>query len=189
MYLLAAGFFLAQLGAFGLLHVRGRYSPVSQAVSDYGVGPTRRLFTLYGLIGSTGVLVLAAATVADGGFPLRASVYLVLLALVRLGVLVFPTDLEGMPLTRAGKLHYAFAITSFALLYMAIDVLHPLAIGQIGGPALAALADLRPVITWSLIGVIVCLAPPLRRVFGLAERAYLLSALLWLIVFALSPPA
>ncbi len=189
MYLVAASLLLVQLGAFAVLHVRGRYSPVSQAVSDFGVGPTRRLFAAYGLIGGLGALALAAATFADGRFPLRASVCLLLLALIRPGVLAFPTDLEGTPLTRTGRLHYAFAIASFALLYMAIDVLHPVAIGQIDGPALIALSGLRRVITWSLIGVVVCLAPPLRKTFGLVERAYLLSTLLWLIVFALSLPA
>ena len=71
IYAVAALVYLVQLALFLALNVRGKYSLVSHAVSDYGVGPSRRLFTIYGLVGIVAASALGAAVLADGRFPAR----------------------------------------------------------------------------------------------------------------------
>jgi len=185
-YTAAALVYLIQLALFLALNIRGNYSLVSHAVSDYGVGPSRRLFTIYGLIGIIAAIALGAAVLMDERFPARGGIYLLVMAALRLGVLFFPTDLEGQRLTGTGRLHYLFAIASFALAYMAIDVLNPVALPIVAKWASTALAGLYWIVAASLAGVVICLVPALRRVFGLVERVFLVSVMLWSAVFALA---
>ena len=120
------------------------------------------------------------------GFPARGGVYLLAVAALRLGVLAFPTDLEGERLTKTGRLHYLFAIASFALAYMAIDVLNPIALPIAADWTSLVLGGLYWIVAVSLAGVVICLIPALRRVFGLVERLFLVSVMLWSAVFALA---
>jgi hypothetical protein len=186
IYIAAALAYLVQLALFLTLNVRGSYSLISHAVSDYGVGPSRRLFTIYGLIGIIAAAALGAAVLADGRFPDRGGVYLLVMAALRLGVLAFPTDLEGRRLTGTGRLHYVFAVASFALAYMAIDVLNPIALPVVANWASPVLAGLYWIVAAALAGVVICLIPALRRIFGLVERVFLVSVILWSAVFALA---
>ncbi|WP_018631330.1 DUF998 domain-containing protein [Neomegalonema perideroedes] len=184
LFFLAGAAYLAQLALFARLHLRGGRDPVSEAVSDYGVGPSRRLFALYGAAGIAAAAVLAGALLADGRFPAQGWLYLLAMAALRLGVLAFPTDLEGERLTRSGKAHYLFAVASFALAYMAVDALSPSAASLAAAWARPVLNGLGWVVAASLAGVVICLIPALRRIFGLVERIFLLSVLLWLGIFA-----
>jgi hypothetical protein len=186
IYTTAALLYFVQLALFLALNIRGSYSLVGHAVSDYGVGPSRPLFTIYGLIGIIAAIALGAAVLMDGRFPARGGVYLLAVAALRLGVLAFSTDLEGRRLTGTGKLHYLFAIASFALAYMAIDVLNPVALPVVANWASPILAGLYWIVAASLAGVVICLIPALRRIFGLVERIFLVSVLLWSAVFALA---
>jgi hypothetical protein len=186
IYTTAALLYFVQLALFLALNIRGSYSLVGHAVSDYGVGPSRPLFTIYGLIGIIAAIALGAAVLMDGRFPARGGVYLLAVAALRLGVLAFSTDLEGRRLTGTGKLHYLFAIASFALAYMAIDVLNPVALPVVADWASPILAGLYWIVAASLAGVVICLIPALRRIFGLVERIFLVSVLLWSAVFALA---
>ena len=186
IYTTAALLYFVQLALFLALNIRGSYSLVGHAVSDYGVGPSRPLFTIYGLIGIIAAIALGAAVLMDGRFPARGGVYLLAVAALRLGVLAFPTDLEGRRLTGTGKLHYLFAIASFALAYMAIDVLNPVALPVVANWVSPILAGLYWIVAASLAGVVICLIPALRRIFGLVERIFLVSVLLWSAVFALA---
>jgi hypothetical protein len=186
IYTTAALLYFVQLALFLALNIRGSYSLVGHAVSGYGVGPSRPLFTIYGLIGIIAAIALGAAVLMDGRFPARGGVYLLAVAALRLGVLAFPTDLEGQRLTGTGKLHYLFAIASFALAYMAIDVLNPVALPVVANWVSPILAGLYWIVAASLAGVVICLIPALRRIFGLVERIFLVSVLLWSAVFALA---
>lgn len=186
IYASAALAYLVQVALFLTLNIRGKYSLVGHAVSDYGIGPSRRLFTIYGLIGIVAAIALGAAVLTDGRFPLRGGVYLLAMATLRLGVLAFPTDLEGERLTKTGRLHYLFAIASFALAYMAIDVLNPIALPVVANWASPVLNGLYWIVAASLAAVVICLIPALRVVFGLVERVFLVSVMLWSAVFALA---
>lgn len=184
LFTLAAAAYLLALGLFAALHLRGSYSILRHAVSDYAIGPTRGLFLAYGLTGGLGAALAGCGVLASAALPVRSGVYLLASAVVRLGVLGFPTDLEGRPVTRSGRLHLLFAIAGFALVYMAIDSLLPFARDLATGAARTVLVGLQAIATLSLIGVVICLYPALRRVFGLVERAFLVSTLLWLLTFA-----
>jgi hypothetical protein len=48
------------------------------------------------------------------------------------------------------------------------------------------LVGLYWIVAASLAGVVICLIPALRRIFGLVERIFLVSVLLWSAVFALA---
>lgn len=178
---LAFAGYCTALGLFIALNRSGRYSVLSHAVSDYGVGPTKPLFAKSGIAGIVAAACLALALWLDGRFPVKGIWFLVGMAVLRVGVIRFPTSLEGEALGRDGRLHYLFAIASFALLYMGIDALHPVVMTLLSGIPAMAMSLLRTVITISLIGVVVTMLPPLRRVFGLVERVFLLSTQLWLL--------
>lgn len=153
------------------------YSWIANAVSDYGVGPTARLFTVGGLINTMAGLALAAALVTSGTYGVTAEpVWLLLLvAVARIGVAVLPTDLPGASTTTTGRLHLLAAIVQFAALYTALanGTRHVLGLSRwtwptaVGGPLLT-------LVTIGLVGVCAGLVlRPARRFFGLAERLFL----------------
>ncbi|TPP11784.1 DUF998 domain-containing protein [Rhizobium glycinendophyticum] len=182
--LLSAGLALCQLTLFAVLHWRGPQYRLREPVSDYGTGPLRSLFAVYVLTGCAAVASLGAAVAVSQRLPLRAGVYLLLLAVIRLGVLRFPTDLGGMAKSRTGRLHLLFAIAGFALVYMAVDVLNGAAERVVSLAALPWLSGLHLIATVSLAATVVALLPALRALFGFAERAFILSTMVWLGLFA-----
>jgi len=185
--LLAATCYAVVLAVFLAFHVLApERSIFAHAVSDYAVGRTARLFVGYGLVGSLGAALLAIATVSTGDFPVRIPIYLALLAILRIGVLRFRTDIEGEAVTREGKLHYVFAIVTFALTYMIVSTSQPTLDTFANPPLNAVLGGLGWIVTAALVGVVTTLLPPLRRVFGLAERIFLLSTASWLLLLAVT---
>lgn len=117
----------------------------------------------------------------------RSGSFLAASAVARLGVALVPTDLEGQPRTAAGRLHLVLAVLSFALLYTAIDNATPLMTARAGGVIAAALPLLRWTAAASLAALVLCLlAPPLRGLFGLAERAFLIATPLWMLLASLA---
>ncbi len=168
------------------LHLRATgYSPVRHAVSDYGVGPSRRAFSTYAWLGSAGGVALGAALWAGGQPPVPGWLLGVLAAMVaaRAGLTLFPTDLEGRGLTRVGLLHYAFAILNFAAAYVFLRNGTPHLAGAPGWePARPALEGLAGFALPALVANCATMAPPLRRVFGLFERLFLGTVLAWFTV-------
>jgi len=181
---------LAYLAILAALHVLPTgYSPVRHAVSDYAVGRYGPLFNVALYISSLSVLALAYALVRELGSPPLATrdlVFLLVIPLTRIGMTLFPTSLEGKPITRTGLIHYGFAIAAFTLTYLAISEMTPalqaLTIGQwvhtplgwaawIVGPALAL--------------VVITMLRPLRRVFGLFERVFLVTTNIWFALAAI----
>jgi Protein of unknown function (DUF998) len=179
----------AYLALFVAWHVLPTgYNPVRHAVSDYAIGRYGYLFRIGLWVSSLGVLALAFALMAGVGSPPLATrdlVYLFLIPVTRIGMALFPTDLEGERLSRTGRMHYLFAIAAFTFTYLAISemtsVLRDL------DPAQWIRASLR----WSawavapeLFLVVVTMVRPLRRIFGLFERLFLLTTNVWFILVA-----
>lgn len=173
---------VARLVLLVVLHARPTgYHPVRHAVSDYAVGPTGPLAARLSWVTAVGWLAFACA--ATLWFPAGGDRLFVVVCSITLGVLGFvmplvPTVLEGQRLTRRGLLHYVLAIASFALAYAAMgNVVRVLA------PAAPAVGGVLGAVSWvalvSLVGVCVTLVGPGRRVFGLVERAYLASVLVF----------
>jgi hypothetical protein len=181
----------AYLVVFAALHVLPTgYQPIRHAVSDYAVGGYGHVFKAGLWLSSAGVLALAIALALKPGAPPLAESQLVFLFVVpftRVGMAYFPTDLEGQKLTRNGRLHYLFAVASFAFTYAAIAGMTP-RLGALPGwqPVAGLLGVLHWIVLIALILLVVTLIPRLRRIFGLFERAFLVSTNVWFVVVAVS---
>ncbi len=187
--LVSALAFLIDLGIFIALHFLSTgYSPISHAVSDYAVGKSSRLFRIRVLISALGVLALAAALYLSPGKLQLAQLdllFLLLVAVTRLALALFPTDLEGQKLTRNGILHYVFAVLSFAFAYTALRDMTP-ALQHAFPWAASIFGFLYILILPALIAVVVTLIPILRRIFGLFERIFLLTFLFWMLLVSVA---
>jgi hypothetical protein len=181
---------LAYLGIFTAWHVLPTgYNPIHHAVSDYAVGKYGYLFRIGLWASSVGVLALAFALIRGIGSPplaVRDLVYLLLIPLTRIGMTLFPTDLEGQARSRIGFLHYVFAILAFTFTYLVISEMT------------SDLRDLNPAswlsgsLKWTawavapeLFLVVITMFRPLRKVFGLFERLFLLTTNIWFILVAI----
>jgi hypothetical protein len=184
---------LATLGyliMLGLLHARPTgYNPIGHAVSDYAVGPTARLFTTALTTSSAAVLALGFALIEGVGSPplgTRAVLFLLVIPLARIGMTLFPTTLEGQQLTRTSLTHYAFAIAAFTLTYLAISETTPVLLALNPAPWLnTTLNASAHTVAPSLTLVVITMLRPLRRIFGLFERLFLLTTNIWFVFVAL----
>ncbi|MBN9072175.1 MAG: DUF998 domain-containing protein [Rhizobiales bacterium] len=183
----SAGCYALALVLLIALHiVEPQRSPVSTAVSDYGTGKAAWLFKAYGAAGIIGAAALCRAMLDYPGAEFRkAAVYcLGALAVLRLGVLVFKADEGSFGRTREGLIHLAFAILTFTLAYEVVSIGGPTVLAITAGPLNAALAALGWIVPVSLALVVATMIPRLRAFFGLAERAFLVSTLLWFLLTA-----
>jgi len=175
---------LAYLAILGVLHVLPTgYDPVRHAVSDYGVGRYRSLFTVALYVSSVGVFALAFALIKGVGSPplaTRELWYLLLIPLARVGMSLYPTNLEGQRISRTGLLHYVFAILAFTFTYLAISGMTP-ALRNLDpdGWVHDALGWTAWIVGPALALVVLTMVGPLRRMFGLFERIFLGSTNLW----------
>lgn len=174
IFLAAAASLIVRLGLLARLHIAGARDPIRDAVSDYGVGATRKLFEWMGLAATAGWWFLALGTwIGYPGWGDRGSacVAFVVIGATTAAMRYFPTDLVGATRTAQGTIHYVLAITQFALAYSLMGNVTRL----LGDPVSAIL---RWIALISLVGLCVCLIPRLRRtlgVFGLFERVFLIS--------------
>lgn len=172
-----------------VLHVRDRgvYDPVSHAVSDYGVGPSRPWFLGAGamtLLRNLSLLLVMATWPAMEPIRLRSLILLALSIVGHLGVAIFPTDLEGSKRTVKGLTHLSFAVLQFTAVAIFIfdsesrlSSLIPSCMGLVG--------VLMVVVRIGLYGLVAAMILPLlKRFFGLLERTYLYSANLYLLLLA-----
>ena len=109
------------------LHIKFKnYNPIFHAVSDYGVGNSKKFQIMLGILSVTGSLSLIAAFMLlenDFQFKHEAIIYLIIRAVTVIGVLIFPTDIEGEKRTKIGLLHYLFAVVQFtAIVKLAVNL-------------------------------------------------------------------
>ncbi|WP_344158891.1 DUF998 domain-containing protein [Kribbella yunnanensis] len=167
----AATLFLIRLGLFVALHlVRSDYNPIEHAVSDYAVGPTRRLATTATWVWAAAWATLAAAV--DHG-----TIWLLLLAAIFAVLPFLPTDLEGARRTVVGRVHYIAAIAWFAISFTLTSTFT----AQYN---LVVLTALRWIALVSLAALVVALLvrPLRRRFFGLSERIFIVAINLFYLV-------
>ncbi len=181
-----AALMLTRLGLLAALHVvPSDYSPVRHAVSDYAVGPTRRLSTAMTWVGAAAWAGLASTVaIAAPTWEHQTSTTTWLLVLAALFVVLphLPTDLEGAPRTRTGHLHHVAAVAWFAISYSLIGTFADLFAGTALGSVLQGLHLVAAVSLTCL--VIALVVPHLRpRAFGISERVFLVTiALSYLLV-------
>jgi hypothetical protein len=109
-------------------------------------------------------------------------VYLVLVAVGRLAIGLFPNDPRGIPHTRAGLIHRTATLLAFCCAFMAVVEATPLLAAGASGVLPPLLAGLRVAISIGFVAVILTISAPLRRYFGLAERAFLYATALWFLI-------
>lgn len=187
--LLAALLLVVRLAILIHLHVsQPQVHPVRQAVSDYALSGGRRWFSAMGIVGAL-VWVCLAAAVSTGlpDWSDRTSVVTQLLVLTAsvLAAAALPTDAEGSPRTLTGLLHYVAAIVQFAILYGLTGNFVRLAETDPGlAPFASVLDPLRTVVLASLIALVVALLPKVRHLFGIPERVFLVSTLVFYLLVA-----
>lgn len=166
------------------------YGLFSHAISDFGIGKTAGLFKLYVLSGSIAAPLLAWQfwSAAQPGYPASIPAYLVLVTAGRLALGLFPNDPRGTPRTTSGQIHHAATLLAFVCAYMAVAEATPLLAASVTGPLSTALISLKHLISLGFIAVMLCMSPPLRRLFGLAERLFLYATAAWFLMASLTLP-
>ncbi len=154
------------------------YSPVRNAVSEYGVGAYARWYQAQaGCAGAAGLLLAGALAKSVHPTPRRVIALLVVLAVARVAIGWFPTDLVGTTeRTRNGGIHLLLAVAAFASASWAATALRRVQHGQPAlGWAMAACA----------LGTMLALRrSPLKPWLGLIERGYYVAMLAWLVLVA-----
>ena len=177
--ILLVGAFLSLV--FAHIAGRGQVNPISEAVSDYGVGELRWIYRIAALwMGLAGLLT--GAMLGDAMYPKPTLVILLLIlfAATRWAITIFPTDLEGEEETSVGRSHVVLAVTAFA----SISIASALFAGVIGDDRfwdgeqglMAAIAAAM---------VVLAVGSGLSRrffpqLFGLIERLLYLAMFVWL---------
>lgn len=170
--------------------LRRDFARFPQAVSSYGLGDTARLFKLYLLAGSVAAPLLAWQfwRAQSPAFPASISVYLMLVALGRIGIALYPNHPADAAEGRTRQFHHAATLLAFACAYMAVVEATPLLTRGLDHGLPEALEWLRHFISAGFLGVVLTISPPLRRYFGLAERMFLYATALWFLTASLTLP-
>ncbi|MGB7957944.1 MAG: DUF998 domain-containing protein [Minisyncoccia bacterium] len=172
---------LAFFGLIILLHfLPNRYNPIKNTVSDYAIAPSGKphayLAVAMPLMGAISSLSLAIAIVAGiNTASISVILFLLIASIFRFLLVLFPTDITGQPATKIGRIHLAFAVVAFAGIAFAAGNFHMTAVDETVGRAVIFAAILL------LFGFL----PPLKKIFGLLERIFLLSSVIWLVVAGL----
>jgi hypothetical membrane protein len=161
------------IACLAYLHVAAtRYSPVRNAVSEYGVGRYAPLYSTQAALMGAAALWLAVALRQ----PHRVVVLLILFAIARISIGWFPTDVIGSrERTGRGAVHLVLAAVAFVTLpWAAVELTR----SEGGEPWLGRILVVLAVLT------AVALRTQLRPWFGLVERALYVGMLAWLILVA-----
>lgn len=171
--------------------VMNRDQPVlAKPVSEYGLGRTAGLFKIYLIAGCIAPPILAwqVHVSGDPDFPVSVTVYLVLVALGRLGIAVWQNDPHGLAHTRQGNLHRAATLLAFTAAYMAVVEATPHLVALHEGWRSTGDEVLKLVISVAFLAVVLTTSPGLRPWFGLAERLFLYATALWFLLATLTLP-
>ncbi len=180
-----------QSGALIALHVLPTgYSPVSDAVSDYGVGRYRSVFWLQAVAGGVAGITLAIGLAQLSPFaPTLVVVMLILSSVARFFIPFFATDQNGSRFqTVPGTIHMLLAVVSFGGIAVAAGALWSTLMHYAAWFGVkSALNILNWVILGSLIGLVLGIRPGLRLhlIVGLFERLFYLSSLTWFFIVAI----
>jgi hypothetical protein len=179
-----------QLSVLVALHVfPTKYDPVHDAISDYGVGDYHRYFWAQLVAGALACISVAVAL--TGLHPYVPTLVVTLLlanAAARLLMPAFPTDQSGNRFeTARGTIHMVLAVVAFAAVAAAATGLS----GLFGHyPTWHSAKSLLVTIGWVvLVGAIACalglVGPRLKAIFGLIERFFTLSVIVWIYIISI----
>ncbi len=161
------------IGCLVYLHLAPTgYSPIRNAVSEYGVGRFAPLYSMQATLAGAAGLWLAVAL----KHPHRVVTLLVVFAIARVAIGWFPTDpIDSPERTSRGRIHVLLAAVALVTLpWAAVALSH----ADHGEPWLGRLMVALAVLT------AVALRTPLRPWFGLIERVFYVAMLAWLVLVA-----
>ncbi len=189
--LLGAGAAVAAVSAAVIvawLHVATRaYDVVRHGVSAYGVGDHAPWYRAQVVMTGTSALLLVAALVRHTPASAASLTFLGAYAVSRVAIARYPTDLEGEPVTRTGAIHALLAAVSFASLAAAAPLVAlSITAAEVGGHDPTLLAFSVAVTAAALATFSAGLLPAVRPVFGLVERAFYATSLVWLAAIGLA---
>ena len=159
-----------------LLHFfSNKYNPIKNTVSDYAAAlPSKKnfLFVAMPLAGALSTFSLAIAVSISFKTASAIILFLLLSSICRFFLIFFPADITGQRSTKKGKTHLLFAIIAFASVAFAAGNFYITAADKIISQFVIITAVLL------LFGFL----PPFKKIFGLLERIFLLSSIVWLVV-------
>ncbi len=166
------------------------YGVFTHPVSTYGIGKTARAFKLYMLVGSIAAPLLAWQiwSATDPTYPVASPLYLLVVMAARLVLAFFPNDARGAPRSLSGQIHHLATVVAFTCAFMTTTEVTPLLAATVGGVPAEALLWSKHLISLGFVAVVVTIAQPMRRYFGLAERLYLYATGLWFLTASLILP-
>jgi Protein of unknown function (DUF998) len=163
------------------------YQPVSNAVSDYGVGDYRGYYRWQTAASAYAALLLAAA-IARTTHPVPQLLVFLLLtfAVARLLIPSFPTDLDRSRPTATGRIHTLLAGAAFAAIAWCAAALPD----RVDWPSLhGPLVVLGWIVVVTAVACGLAMTSLLHRVtepfFGALERLFYAATLAWLLVVSL----
>lgn len=164
------------------------YSPVRDAVSDYGVGRYAWGYRTQVIAIGVAAAFEAGGFARDGTAATAGIVWLVVYAASRIAIALAPTDLPDAPRTRTGRVHALLAIVAFTSIAVATSSIPNDLRGVSGWGGWAdPLNTLGTIVVVTAVATaLAILIPPLRRVFGLVERLLYLASLAWLLTAAVA---
>src|SRR3984957_17699333 len=179
--LLAATVQAAVLGPPHVLPTK--YDPIHAAISDYGVGEYRSYFWAQLVAGGSACVALAVSLGSLHPYvPALAVVMLVANGAARFLMPAFPTDQSGSRFqTARGTVHMLLAIVAFGGVAAAATSLGGLLDHYAEWQGAKGLID---TLGWVVLaGAVACalalVGPRLKRIFGLIERLFTASSILW----------
>lgn len=126
------------------------------------------------LAGAVSSLSLAVAiAVSAETTSMYTVLFLVVASVCRFLLVFFPTDITGQSATKIGRIHLVSAVVAFAGIAFAAGNFHMIAMDEVIGQTVVFAAILL------LLGFFIS---PLKKIFGLLERIFLLSSVIWLVV-------
>jgi hypothetical protein len=180
----------AQLAILVALHVLPtKYDPVRDAISDYGVGDYHRYF--WAQLAAGALAFISVAVALTGLHPYVPTLVVVLLftnATARFLMPAFPTDQSGNRFeTVKGTIHMLLAVVAFGAVAAAAT--------DLGGlfshyPAWHSAKTLLVTVGWVVLaGAVACaiglVGPRLKNIFGLIERFFTLSVIVWIYLISI----
>lgn len=163
------------------------YQPLRNAVSDYGVGRFARYYRFQtAALAIAAVFVALALARAVDPAPRLPIVLLLVFAAGRIAIPWFPTDVNRLRPTRAGRIHILLAGIAFASLAWAAAALPD----RVDWPTIdGLLTGLGWLVVVSAVACGLALTHALRVYaapwFGLIERVFYAAALAWFFVVSL----
>ncbi|MGH2907441.1 MAG: DUF998 domain-containing protein [Solirubrobacterales bacterium] len=161
-------------------------NPVSEAVSDYGVGKYKNFYRLAAFwLGAAGLLVAIALARAIFPKPTLTILALLVFAAVRWSITIFPTDLPGEDETSVGKAHETLAAIAFSSIAVAAGFFWPaVSDDPFWNPHRGLLTALAAAVIVAVIATGLTRRVVLKQYFGLVERLLYVTMFAWLIAVA-----